>query len=138
MKVKIILVIALAACAGISCKSKQKLVEIEGADKPAETVIAEETVGNQEITRNESFQFIDGNSTAKKYHVVVGSFKSQDNARRLQKTLKDEGYSSLVAVNEQGMYRVIISSSDTYNEARSTISGIRSRFFDAWVLIQKK
>jgi len=142
MKKNIILVIALTAFIGISCKSKQKLVEIEGANKPAATtvVMEETTAGNQEVTRNETFKIVFGDeaAAAKAYHVVVGSFQNYDNAKRLQSTLKEEGYNSLIARNEREMYRVIIASSDTYNDARSVITGIKSRFSDAWVLIQSK
>jgi cell division protein FtsN len=145
MKTKIILALAVAVFLGVSCKSKQKLVTIDGANKPAETaitspVIVEETVSSQEVTRNETFQIVLGDdaAAAKKYHVVVGSFKNYDNAKRLQAELTGEGYSALIARNEQEMYRVIISSFNEYNQARSLISSIKSRFSDAWVLIQKK
>ena len=136
MKTKVILLIVLTAFIGVSCKSKQKLVEVEGANKVA---VVEETVGGQEVTRNEAFKIVlgDETSSAKKYHVVVGSFRNYDNALNLQATLKSEGYNALIARNEQEMYRVIIDSSNTYNDARYVITGIKSRFSDAWVLIHK-
>jgi cell division protein FtsN len=143
MKTKIILALAIAIFFGVSCKSKQKLVTIEGANKPAETavsaVVVEETIANQEVTRNESFQFIDGDDAlAKTYNVVVGSFKNKDNAVKLRASLREEGYNALIAINEQSMYRVIISSFNEYNQARLLISNIKNKFADAWVLIQKK
>jgi cell division protein FtsN len=70
--------------------------------------------------------------------VVVGSFKSQTNAKGLQNTLNSEGNKALVVINEQGMYRVIIASFNEYSQAKSRIAQIQERFADAWVLVQKR
>ena len=72
-----------------------------------------------------------------KYHVVVGSFKNQSNAKGLQRTLNSEGNNAFIVVNEQGMYRVIINSYNDYNQAHARINDLQNRFPDAWVLIQK-
>ena len=73
----------------------------------------------------------------KKYHVVVGSFGVQNNAKNLQRTLNSEGNNALIVVNEQGMFRVLLASYDEYAQARSRIDQIKGRFPDAWVLRQK-
>ena len=91
------------------------------------------------MTRNESFSLSSGDASAfkSKYHVVVGSFKSIDNAKGLQSTLVKEGNKALVVVNEQGMYRVLMSSFNDYGMAHNFINNIKDRFPDAWVLVQK-
>jgi len=137
-----------------SCKSKQKVAEISGANveasaktnTPATTTTATTATtatNTEEVekTRNEKFSLAEGetNSAAfnSKYHVVVGSFSIQQNAKNLQRTLNSEGNTAIVVVNEQGMYRVLIASFDEYAQARERINKINSRFPDAWVLMQK-
>ena len=130
-----------------SCKSKQKVVEISGSDisatetKATTQPVVVNQVESNERTINESFKLADGetNSDAfnRKYHVVVGSFSVQSNARNLQRTLNNEGNAAIVVVNQQGMYRVLIASYDEYAQARARINQINTRFPDAWVLMQR-
>jgi cell division protein FtsN len=67
----------------------------------------------------------------------VGSFKSQTNAKGLQSTLLSEGNKAIIVINEQGWYRVLIASYNEYAQARTKINQIKTRFADAWVLVQK-
>ncbi|HPD60046.1 MAG TPA: SPOR domain-containing protein, partial [Paludibacteraceae bacterium] len=140
-----------------ACKSKQKVVEIPGANAKAGTstsenqqkttspvIVTQPTTSTEnvpEITRSESFSLAEGETNQSamnyKYHVVVGSFRNQSNAKGLQRTLSNEGYNPVIVINEQGMFRVIMNSFNTYNEAHVFISKIQSRFPDAWVLIKK-
>lgn len=148
--IKLILVLTVVAMAGTACKSKQKVAEITGGNITAgstnesPTTVTSPTTNatftEQEMTRNESFTLSEGDAAAfnSKYHVVVGSFKSQSNAKGLQTTLNNEGNKALVVVNEQGMYRVIMASYNEYGQARTRISQIKERFADAWVLVQKR
>lgn len=139
---------------GTACKSKQKVAEIKGADIPATTTTTTptptvttpvvnttpEVVSSEaEVTRNETFSLSDGDAAALKfrYHVVVGSFKSQTNAKGLQSTLLSEGNKAIIVINEQGWYRVLIASYNEYAQARTKINQIKTRFADAWVLVQK-
>lgn len=153
MKKTIRLVIALAVImvASSSCKTKQKMAEISGANIEAmnETpepstsavVVRQPSVNDAEVTRNENFGLAEGETNMDalnfKYHVVVGSFKSQDNARGLQSTLNGEGNKAVVVVNEQAMFRVLIASFNEYPQARARINQINARFPDAWVLVKK-
>lgn len=152
--IRLILALAIVAMAGTACKSKQKVAEITGANivvgsttttptvtTPAKTnTTTTTTVSNEpEVTRNESFTLSEGDASAlnNKYHVVVGSFRSQDNAKGLQVKLKNEGNKALVVVNADGMFRVLIASYNEYAQARARINEIKDRFADAWVLVQK-
>lgn len=165
MKRTIRLIIALAIVMGTasSCKSKQQITEVpaganakattaakatteqqaavvETPAAPAQTLNSNSGYGQEpEVTRNENFTLVDGESTAfkNKYHVVVGSFSKPENARGLQSTLKSEGNSALVVKNEKGMYRVLIASFNDYYKAHDRIKQISGRFPDAWVLVQK-
>jgi cell division protein FtsN len=147
---KILVAVAVLATSFSACKTKQKVTKIPGANveavapavntTPAVSTQASVPAG-PEVTRNEKFSLADGETNADalkyKYHVVVGSFKSQVNAKGLQSTLKNEGNNALVVVNEQGMFRVLIASFNEYAQARARINQISERFADAWVLVQK-
>jgi cell division protein FtsN len=136
-----------------ACKTKQKIAEVPAGAKITATVPKAETapvitttkpaapaVSNEkEVVRNENFSLVDGDKDAlnSRYHVVVGSFSKQTNAQGLQKTLISEGNKALIVLNEKGMFRVLISSFDDYNQAHARIREIANRFADAWVLVQK-
>lgn len=149
--IRLFFALAVVAMASTACKSKQKVAEITGANITVGSTngstttvtpapVNEPTVSENEVTRNESFTLSEGDASAlnSKYHVVVGSFKSQTNAKGLQNTLNSEGNKALVVINEQGMYRVIIASFNEYSQAKSRIAQIQNRFADAWVLVQKR
>lgn len=144
------LMAAIVLAGSTSCKSKQKVTEISGAnvEATAKTNTAATTASTTataatetEKTRNEKFSMAEGETNTaafnSKYHVVVGSFSIQQNAKNLQRTLNSEGNNALVVVNEQGMFRVLIASFNEYTQARERINQINTRFPDAWVLVQK-
>ena len=143
----IFLMVAVVFAGTTSCKSKQKVVEISGANIEAaektntQTTSANTVTAVPENTRNEKFNLAEGETNTaafnNKYHVVVGSFSIQQNAKNLQSTLRNEGNNPIVVVNEQGMFRVLIASFNEYSEARARINQISNRFPDAWVLVQK-
>lgn len=147
--IRLIIALAIIMMATTACKTKQKIAtvpagaKIEAVATPAQEPAAAPVTGNivseSEKTRNESFSLVDGESASMKYkyHVVVGSFGKQENAKGLQTTLKSEGNQALVVVNEKGMYRVLIASYNDYNQAHVRIKQIANRFADAWVLVQK-
>lgn len=139
---------AVILAGATSCKSKQKVVNISGSDIEAtesttatQPVVVQESTESNERTIGEKFSLADGETNTaafnRKYHVVVGSFGVQSNAKNLQRTLNSEGNTALIVVNEQGMFRVLIASYDEYAQARNRITQISNRFPDAWVLRQK-
>ena len=146
--VRLTLVLAVVMLATSACKTKQKIAQIPaGANieakapvvETAPTVSTKEEVKDAEVTRNENFSLVDGDKDAlnHKYHVVVGSFSKQTNAKGLQSTLISEGNKAIIVVNEKGMFRVLINSFNDYNVAHARIREIANRFPDAWVLVQK-
>lgn len=92
-----------------------------------------------ENVRTESFKVDDtkDESRLNVYNVVIGSFSKKQNAINL-KNDQQPAYNPIIVVNENGMFRVILISYRTYDEAKRKISEINDRFPDAWVLVQKK
>lgn len=111
------------------------VVEPEPTSEPTPTPVV---VEEKEVTRAEKFEVVEGqeNVVLKKYHVVIGSFGNKDNALRLQAQMRPQ-YEPILVQNDKGMYRVLLMTYDTYNEAKTKIAEVRSQFPDAWVLIRE-
>ena len=159
MKRNLILSMAiLAAFALVSCKSTEssykkaydKAKQQEQAQQvntpvpvtpvvtPVQTVTPVTTTQPEDNSdlRTENLTAVSG--TLKAYNVVCGSFRSLDNANNLCSTLKNKGYSAIIAQNPAtGMYRVIATSTNTKSDAISSRDKLRSTYPDAWVLYAK-
>lgn len=74
----------------------------------------------------------------RRFSVVIGSFQNPTNARSLKSRMQSEGYNAILAQNEQGMYRVIVTSFDDKMDAARSRDSIKSmyapQFQDAWIL----
>lgn len=142
----------LAAGAMTSCKPKQSAYKavMEKAQQREIAKQAEETPKDEIIpvltdetdVRPEKVTPAQGENAngLLRYSVVIGSFQSVTNARSLKERMADQGYSPILAQNEQGMYRVIITSFDSKSEAVRSREAIKSMysdrglFQDAWIL----
>ena len=56
------------------------------------------------------------------------------NAQNLYLTLKNQGFESKVAVNQNGLFRVFMYSADTEGEIRKALAKARRTYADAWML----
>ncbi|MBO4565376.1 MAG: SPOR domain-containing protein [Bacteroidaceae bacterium] len=160
MKRNLILGMAiLAAFAFVSCKSTESSykkaydkarqqeqaqqatapVQVTPVVTPVQTVtpvVAQQQPEDNTDLRTESLKAVSGTLNA--YNVVCGSFKSIDNANNLCSTLKNKGYSAIIAQNPAtGMYRVIATSSSNKSEAVSSRDKLRATYPDAWLLYAK-
>ena len=75
-----------------------------------------------------------GVQVQQQYHVVVGSFQSEVNAQNLLITLQKQGHQATVAVNQNGLFRVFMYSTDTEADVRKALSKARATYPDAWML----
>lgn len=142
-----------------SCKPKQSAYkaayeqakEKEMAAAPVEEEVVEEEViapvskprTSSAAVRQEKVTPVLGENAngLKQYSVVIGSFKNQTNATSLKERMQNDGYSPILAQNEQGMYRVIITSFDYKADAADSRDAIKAKyapnFQDAWILQQQ-
>lgn len=99
--------------------------------KPAEPVIS---------VRKERLNPVEGEDgmRLKKYSVVIGSFQNSTNAYSLKERMEADGYTPILARNESGMLRVIVTSFDSRESAAQSRDAIKQRyapnFQDAWLL----
>lgn len=158
---KRILIVVLVATVGLaSCKtSKIGKEPASGYNPPTPTAqqapVAEKPQADQSVQapaaesgnsidyRTESLTVAAGEDLSKgqyDFHVIVGSFSSNDNAKKLKSEMISKGFSPVIMQNEAGMYRVSIVQTNSESEARAVITQVRSRFAehkDTWLLKKK-
>ncbi len=137
-----------------SCKPKQSAYkaayeQAKEKETTAPVVIVEDDVVDvapvskprtNESTRSERVSAVQGEdaSRLKRFSVVIGSFQNQTNAYSLKERMTADGYSPVLAKNEQGMLRVIVTSFDDKTQAANSRDAIKAKyapnFQDAWLL----
>jgi cell division protein FtsN len=134
---------------GTSCKSKQSAYKT--AYEQAKAKEMAEPVDNDVITpvtkpitstetRQERISPIAGENSQgiRLYSVVIGSFQNRTNAYSMKERMQNEGYMPILAENEQGMLRVILTSHDNREDAERSRDAVRSKYYpnfqDAWIL----
>lgn len=158
---KKIVVLGMGLCVALafsSCKSsesaykkayekakQQELADASAAstttEAPAEVVTPVETAPvSSAPVREEKVELVSGNGL-KAYSVVCGSFGVKSNAEGLKSQMDNEGYNAKVVYNAQNnMYRVIVESFDTHEEAARARDAFKAKypnrkdFQGAWLL----
>lgn len=96
--------------------------------KPAETTpsysSSTESVRKEKVTP----VYESDASGLKAYSVVIAAMAMKPGAESLKQRMENEGYNVILARNDQGMYRVIIASCDTKDEAVARKNEILSKF----------
>ncbi len=115
--------------------------EIAPVSKPRTDIEEESDYDDFNVTtRQERINPYQGESTAnlRRYSVVIGSFRNNTNAYSLRDRMQRDGYTAMVAQNEMGMLRVIVSSFDSKRDALYSRDAFRSKYYpnfqDAWIL----
>ncbi|CCY91721.1 sporulation and cell division repeat protein [Bacteroides sp. CAG:1076] len=161
---KKIVVLGMGLCVALafsSCKSsesaykkayekakQQELADASNAststEAPAEVVTPVETVPVAPVSsapvREEKVELVSGEGL-RAYSVVCGSFGVKSNAEGLKAQMDNEGYNAKVVYNAQNnMYRVIVESFDTRDEAARARDAFKAKypnrkdFQGAWLL----
>lgn len=111
----------------------------EPADKAATGTPAAKPVSvkSEKFTLSSEDQAAYGN---KSFFIIVGSFKSEENAGNFKQELTQQGFKPIILHSETGMFRVCVDSFTDEASARARVQGIRTKFpkyADAWLLIKK-
>ena len=126
-----------AQAADAAQKSEQPTGEVAVVtpvvEKPASETVVVDNSDNVPV-RQGKYSVVSG-AGLKAFSVVVGSYSVQANAEGMQGQLKNKGYAAQVAYDDSTrMYRVVISTFDTKNEAVQSRNQVRSEYPDAWLL----
>lgn len=118
----------------VATQATKPAVQYEAPVTTPERAAAPVTVRKERVT---TYQGEDANRL-KRFSVVVGSFQNPTNARNLKERMVKAGYNAVLATNEVGMLRVIVSSFDSREEAAASRDAVKARFApdfkDAWLL----
>ena len=131
----LIIVCALLIC---SCKSSKRTMQKDSGSTMVEEVMETPKI----VVRTESVKPVDQpDRTMNRYYVIIGSFKSLDNARKYNADMAKKGFTSEILENENGLYRISVGGFDDENAARARIAGIRAMYkeehSDVWLLVRK-
>jgi cell division protein FtsN len=116
-----------------AAQSRSTVYQAQPAPAPAPTT---QTAPAKNTFQTEKITAVDGRGI-QKYSVVIGSFLSKTNAESLKNRMQGQGYTPVLAQNEQGMYRVLVATFDDKNDAYNLRDAIKERypeFNDAWLL----
>ena len=137
-------ILALGSCKSKSSAYKTAYEQAKTDDSKWEYEDDDEVLTTEEVSyesvRQERVNPLSGEDVSglKRYSVVIGSFKNRTNAFSLKDRMSDEGYRPVVAENDLGMLRVIVSSFDSKADAARSRDAVKSKyapnFQDAWLL----
>jgi len=157
MDIKKILLLCTAVCCVFlfgSCKSKSSAYKTAyeqakyDEEKWTSTEVKDEGDDEASPSENVSYESVkqekvkpaygEDEDNLKRFSVVIGSFKNRTNAYSLKERMQDEGYEPVVAENDYGMLRVIVTSFNSKADAQRSRDAIKSKyapnFQDAWLL----
>lgn len=94
-------------------------------------------VSSSDVAQKEKVTAIDG-AGIQQYSVVIGSFSNKTNASSLKERMANDGFTSFLAQNERGMYRVIVATFGDKASAIAERNRVKSKYYpnyqDSWVL----
>ena len=148
------LVLAFASCKSSESaykkayeKAKQQELAEPQVEAPVEVTpvvaapVTTPKVADTSGVRQEKVTVVSGNDGLKDYSVVAGSFGVKANADGLKSKLDGDGYNAKVVYNaERNMYRVVVESFDTRDEAARARDAFKAKyptredFQGAWLL----
>lgn len=114
--------------------------DAEAAAKAAAQAASEKAV----VVKEEKVTIVESKADtdeSHKYHIIIGSFKKLANARQLCQEAIEKNFFPSIMENEQGLYRVSVSSYVTEQTARTKIAELRKQYkeyADMWLLIEKR
>lgn len=120
---------------------KEKEAEIVKAKaKTAMSVPKEILSGDSSATHiSETINLIAGEgNNLSDYSIVVKSFINKTNARGYQARMIDDGYPAVLVQNEELMYRIIVASFESKDNAANKLNVLKNTFPEAWILVRLK
>lgn len=86
----------------------------------------------------EKFNVIVGQKTnISTYNIVAKSFINQTNAKSYQSRLVDDGYPAVLVQNENLIFRIVVASFQSKEEADKKLDFLKKTFPEAWILTRK-
>ena len=136
MKTKIFSFIIVCALLTGSCKVTKKIAQGSSPYTTEENSMTDITV------RTESVKPVDQSDAAVYgFYVIIGSFRSIENARQYNVDLVRKGFTPSILESESGLFRISVGGYDVENAARARIANIRATYEDhndVWLLVRRR
>ena len=123
--------------------SIKEVVSTQDEVSAQDAVSAQDIVSTADVTvRTENVKPVDYSETEMLYgfYVIIGSFREIANARQQNIDLAAKGFSPVILVSENGLFRISVGGYNNENAARSQIARIRAEHAehrDVWLLVRK-
>lgn len=73
-----------------------------------------------------------------KYHVIVGSFKTQEYLDSYNRYIREKGFNTRILKNRYGFHLVAVESTNNWNQALATLEEIQQSFLESsWLYVEK-
>ena len=131
MKIKTLSFIIVCAILICSCGVNKKI------NQSSSPYMTEENV----TVRTESVRSVDGTEIMYGFYVIIGSFRSIENARQYNVDLVRKGFTPVILENEEGLFRISVGGFDVENAARARVTDIRANYeeyADVWLLVRRR
>lgn len=110
-------------------ENQQSAVEVDNSDSST-TPVYEQEHTTESVRKEKITPVTDADAASlKTYNVVIAVMGMKPNADSLKERIEAAGYPTILVRNEVGMFRVIIASSNTKEEAIATKDQILSSFY---------
>ena len=118
-----------------SCKSTKPTT------RSSSPYLTEENSKTEITVRTESVRPIDRSEAVYGFYVIIGSFRSVENAQQYNIDLARKGFTPLILESENGLFRISVGGYNDESAARARIAGIRAAYedhSDVWLLVRKR
>ena len=133
MKIRTFSFIIVCSLLFCSCKTTKKTAQ--------DPTLLEQNSKTEITVRTESVKPIDQPDRAMyRYYVIIGSFKSLENARQYKTDMAKKGFTPEILENENGLFRISVGGYNEESAARVKVAGIRAAYeehADVWLLVRK-
>jgi cell division protein FtsN len=117
---------------------EEEVTDTTPVEKPKVSYSTSSTSTQKDVQKEKITVVDNPSSSILQYNVVIGSFTNKTNALSLKERMANQGYSTFLAQNESGKYRVIVATFSSKAAAVAERDNIKGRYYpefrDAWVL----
>lgn len=104
--------------------------------KNVEEIMAKNLLSQREYDGQDAVEYlkVSNDFTPKGFLIIVGSYASQTNAKRMENKLFNDGYDSYIIPTENGFFRVGIYASENLRSSTQILETLQAQYKGAWMV----
>lgn len=104
--------------------------------KNVEEIVAKNILIQREYDGQDAIEYlkVSNDFTPKGFLIIVGSYASQTNAKRMENKLFNDGYDSYIIPTENGFFRVGIYASENLRSSTQILEDLQAQYKGAWMV----